>query len=137
MHEAKTISISISRPWQELYEAIWQPSFFPKWASGLSKSSLEMDGDRWKAEGPEGTVKIRFTDYNGFGVMDYYVDVGNDQEIYVPMRVIPNANGTEVLLTLFRQPEMSDEKFAADADWVERDLGTLKSLFVDCALTET
>jgi hypothetical protein len=129
MLEARTINISIGRPWRELYEAIWRPESFPKWASGLSKSSMEKDGDWWKAEGPDGPIRIRFTDHNPYGVMDHYVDVGSGSVIYVPMRVIPNGNGAEVLLTLFRQPGMCDTKFLADAEWVQRDLLALRSLF--------
>ncbi|TFW34936.1 polyketide cyclase [Massilia horti] len=129
MFEARTISVSILHPWQALYEAIYQPEFFPRWASGLAQSTLEKEGEWWKASGPEGAVKIRFTPRNDFGVMDHYVDVGADQVVYMPMRVIPNADGAEVLLTLFRLPEMTDEKFEADAAWVEKDLKVLKSLF--------
>jgi hypothetical protein len=44
------------------------------------------------------------------------------------MRAMPNGNGREVTLTLFRLPGMS-KKFVADADWVRRDLGALKALF--------
>jgi hypothetical protein len=32
------------------------------------------------------------------------------------------------MLTLFRVPGMNDEKFAADAQWVMRDLNRLKDL---------
>lgn len=128
MLEAKTISVSISCPWKTLYETIWQPEFFLKWASGLAESTLEKDGDRWLAKGPEGMVRIRFTAWNEFGVMDHYVDVGADQEVCVPMRVIPNAQGAEVLFTLYRQPGMTEEKFNVDAAWVAKDLTTLKSL---------
>jgi hypothetical protein len=35
---------------------------------------------------------------------------------------------TEVQFTLFRVPGMNDEKFAADAEWVMRDLSKLKEL---------
>src|ERR1700730_12294977 len=73
MLEARTISISINRNWNAVYEAIWTPEAFPKWASGLSKSSLVKDGEVWKAEGPEGPITIKFTDHNVFGVMDHYV----------------------------------------------------------------
>jgi hypothetical protein len=31
------------------------------------------------------------------------------------------------MLTLFRQPSMSTEKFAQDEAWVRRDLGALKA----------
>ena len=36
--------------------------------------------------------------------------------------------GAEVMLTLFRQPGMDDERFAADIRWVNRDLKALKRL---------
>jgi hypothetical protein len=71
---------------------------------------------------------IRFIDRNAFGVMDHHVDIGGGDEIYMPMRVIPNGEGAEVILTVFRQPDMSDEKFQADIEWVQRDLQALKTL---------
>jgi hypothetical protein len=131
MLEARTISISINRPWRALYEAIWRPEFFPGWASGLSKADLEQRDDHWLATGPEGPIRIRFTGHNGFGVMDHWVDAGDGREIHVPLRVVANEDGAEVLLTLFRQPGMSEAKFLADAEWVERDLRRLQSLFPD------
>ena len=44
------------------------------------------------------------------------------------MRIIPNGSGCELIFTLFRLPGASDEKFAADAEWVMRDLTALKNL---------
>ncbi|HWX49924.1 MAG TPA: polyketide cyclase [Roseomonas sp.] len=129
MLEARTISIGIERDWREVYEAIWRPEDFPKWASGLSQSPLRREGEAWVAQGPEGPVRIRFTPHNAFGVMDHHVDLGAGVEVDVPMRVIPNQRGAEVMLTLFRQPGMSDEKFAEDAAWVTRDLAALRALF--------
>lgn len=128
MLESRTISISINRNWKEVYDAVWRPEDFPKWASGLSQSPLTRDGEAWKTEGPEGAIRIRFTGRNDFGVMDHHVDLGNGTNIYVPMRIIQNDGGAEVLLTLFRQPGMSDEKFAADAEWVGRDMHALRAL---------
>lgn len=128
MLESRTISVSINRNWNEVYEAIWRPEDFPKWASGLSKSSLTKDGDAWIAEGPEGAIRISFSDHNAFGVMDHCVTLDNGTEIYVPLRVIRNGDGAEVLLTLFRQPGMTDAQFSADAEWVARDLLALKAL---------
>ena len=37
--------------------------------------------------------------------MDQFVDTAAGAEIYVPLRVLQNGDGAEVLLTLFRQPE--------------------------------
>jgi hypothetical protein len=128
MQQAKTICISIDRNWQQLYDAVWKPETFPKWASGLSNSSLVRDGEMWRADGPSGTARIRFTEHNRFGVMDHWVHLSDGQIIYVPLRIVENGSGAEVLLTLFRQPGMSDDHFAADADWVRRDLLALESI---------
>ncbi|HET8791891.1 MAG TPA: hypothetical protein VFM75_11850 [Modicisalibacter sp.] len=128
MFETQTISVSIDRPWLELYEAWWHPEAFPRWASGLSQSTLERHGERWKAEGPEGLIEIAFTAHNAFGVMDHWVDLGNGHEVYIPLRIIANGDGAEVQLTLFRQSDMSEAKFVEDQTWVKRDLLTLKDL---------
>jgi hypothetical protein len=128
MFESRIIGISIDRNWKDIYEAVWRPEDFPKWASGLSQSLLIREGDVWKAAGPEGTVYIRFTSHNAFGVMDHYVTPGNGREIYIPLRIIENGDGADVQFTLFRQPGMSDARFTADAEWVGRDLLALKAL---------
>ena len=49
-------------------------------------------------------------------------------DVHVPMRIVANERGAEVLLTLFRQPGMTDERFAADAKWINRDLARLRLL---------
>jgi hypothetical protein len=41
---------------------------------------------------------------------------------------VAKGGGCELVLTLFRQPGMSDERFAADAQWVMRDLDAAKRL---------
>jgi hypothetical protein len=128
MMSARTYSISIGHEWRALYERIWRPDFFAKWASGLAESDLRKDGDQWLADGPEGPIRIRFTPYNSYGVMDHFVDTAEGPTVYVPLRVVQNGDGAEVMLTLFRQPEMDDQRFAADAKWVNRDLRSLKTL---------
>ena len=94
---------------------------------GLGKSLKKVNGE-WVAETPEGPVKVRFTERNEFGVLDHWVYPKPGLQIYIPMRVIPNGSGCELIFTLFRLPAMSDEKFVADAEWVMRDLTSLKNL---------
>lgn len=128
MYPAYTVTQTIARNWVDLYETIWKPDFFPQWAAGLSQGPLEQTGDRWKASGPNGEVQIRFTDHNPFGVMDHYVDTGSGNEIYVPMRIIANEQGADVMITLFRDGLTSENRFAEDIAAVTRDLQTLNQL---------
>lgn len=103
--------MTIERDTLDVYNFISDPKNLPKWASGLGAA-----------------VKVRFVERNKYGVLDHYVAAGSGAEVYVPMRVFPNGEGCEVLLTVFRQPGASDEKFAEDTQWVRRDLEALKEL---------
>jgi hypothetical protein len=77
------------------------------------------------ADGPR---KIAFVRPNDLGVADHYVTVKPGQEVFVPIRVLRNGTGSEVVFTLFQLPGMSAEKFAEDARLVESDLRTLKAV---------
>ncbi len=127
IYSSRNLNISINRNVKDVYNFIAVPENFPRWASGLGKSLKQVNGE-WIAAGPDGPVKVRFSERNEFGVLDHWVSTEPGLEIYIPMRVISNGSGSELIFTLFRLPEMSDEKFAADAEWVTRDLNTLKNL---------
>jgi hypothetical protein len=111
MLPARTYSITINRNRQALYEAIWRPETFSQWASGLIEADLRQSDGGWIADGVDGPIIVHFTPYNAFGVMDHVVETGNGQSIHVPLRVVQNGDGAEVMLTLFRQPGMTDETF--------------------------
>ena len=125
--ESQVISISIQRSQRDVYDFAAQPASFARWASGLGKP-LGNEGAVWRFEGENGPVDVRFTELNAYGVLDHYVVLPDGTEIYVPLRVISNGSGAEVQLTLRRVPGMTDEKFAADAQWIARDLNKLKAL---------
>ena len=125
---ARTFSISVRQDWQTVYTRIWPPEMFGHWAAGLANSQMRPHGTVWLADGSDGPITIRFTPQNDFGVMDHFVDTGDGREIHVPLRVVQNGDGTEVMLTLYRQPGMSEERYAADIKLINRDLRSLKAL---------
>ena len=125
--EVRTLSVSIGRSAAGSYEFLSVPENFPKWASGLG-TSLRQAGSDWIAETAEGPLTACFSERNSFGVLDHSVARPNGMTVYVPLRVVAKGNGCDLVLTLFRQQEMSDEQFAADAEWVMRDLHAAKRL---------
>jgi hypothetical protein len=44
------------------------------------------------------------------------------------MHVVPNNDGSELVFTLYRRPNVSDQEFEQDAKSVEKDLAKLKTL---------
>jgi len=127
LYAVQHISVSIHRAPREVYDFASNPENLPKWATGLA-GGIKKVNDEWMAESPSGKVKIRFAERNPFGILDHDVILESGVQIHNRMRVVPNGNGSEVIFTLLRQPDMSDEKFEEDAKWVEKDLNILKGL---------
>ena len=123
----RRLSVAIDWPATETYAFLSQPENFPKWASGLA-GSLRREGDEWIAETPEGRAVVRFSEPNTHGVLDHAVTLPRGVTVYIPLRVVASGSGCELVLTLFRQPHMSDEQFAADVQWVMRDLAAAKRI---------
>lgn len=61
-------------------------------------------------------------------MLDHWVHLAPDRMVHVPLRVLANGDGSELVLSLFRQPGMSDEQFEADAQWVLHDLQAARQL---------
>jgi uncharacterized protein YndB with AHSA1/START domain len=83
--ESRTITVRIARPRRDVYDFTAVPENFPRWASGLGRSLKSVDGE-WISD--------------NFGVLDHHVDIRPGVDIYIPMRVIANGSGREVILTL-------------------------------------
>lgn len=128
MQNGHYVSMYIARPPGEAYEVASKGEKLPQWAAGLARSEIKREGDAWLMDAPFGKAKARFAERNGFGVMDHDVTLESGVTIHNPMRVVAHGEGTEVVFTLFRQPDMPDEQFAADKEAVEKDLQTLKAL---------
>jgi hypothetical protein len=128
MHNVQHISIYIDRPPAEVYAFVSNPENLPLWAEGLARSEVLQDGDEWVADAPFGKVRIKFEEQNSLGVLDHDVTLESGITVHNPMRVLPHADGSEFLFSLFRRPEMSDEQFLEDKIAVTNDLKKLKQL---------
>jgi hypothetical protein len=126
--EARHLGVTIRRSAAEVYDFASDPANLPLWAKGLAAGALTAAGGEWVGQSPAGRVRVRFAPRNTFGVLDHEVVLDSGDAVHVPLRVLPNGDGCEVVFTLFRRPGMSDAELAADAAAVERDLATLKRL---------
>jgi hypothetical protein len=124
---SKQISEWIDRRAADVYEFASDPANLPQWAPGLGNSVRSIDG-RWFVETPSGRVGFAFVERNKYGVLDHEVTLPSGEVIYNPMRVVPDGDGCEVVFSVRRRPEMSDEDFARDAGLVQADLSRLKQV---------
>jgi hypothetical protein len=130
--ESKHLSERIDLPADEVYEYASNPANVPQWAPGLASSVENVDG-KWSIETAAGRAGLAFAPRNEYGVLDHEVTMPSGETVYNPMRVIPDGTGCEVVFTLRRLPDMSDEDFARDAGLVAADLARLKQVLESAA----
>jgi hypothetical protein len=125
--KSKTMNTSIKTDPITVYDFISNLENLPRWASSTFPSIKEVSGE-WVVDTPHGQNKVMLAERNNFGILDHHVRLTSGVEVYVPMRVVKNGNGSEVMLTVFQTPEMTDEGFTKDIEKVEKDLNHLKTI---------
>src|SRR4051812_18167496 len=129
MLASEVVRVSIERPYSDVYDFLMEPLNFARWAANEGSQMEPLDGGAWLVELATGPMAIRFSPRNEFGILDYEVfPLGQSHGVVVPVRLIANGDGAELLLLWLQRPGVSDERFRSDVEWVASDLQRLKSL---------
>ena len=73
-------------------------------------------------------MQVHFVEPNSLGVLDHEVTLASGATVLNSMRVLPNDSGSELVMVLFQQPEMSTEEFERDVQAVRGDLARIKQV---------
>jgi hypothetical protein len=129
MFASEVIKVPIARPYAEVYEFLADPLNFKRWAANPDSEMEPLEGGDWLVELPAGRMAIRFAPRNTFGVLDYQVfPPGQNGGSVVPVRLIANGGGCELVLVWMQRPGIPPERFDSDIEWVRSDLTRLKTL---------
>jgi len=129
MLNSRTISFSIARPVEVVYEFLLEPTNFAKWAFVGDVAMQYLSGRDWSVETSVGPRIIRFADRNAFGVLDHFtLRYKDDLPHPFGMRVVANGEGSELIYTYFQRRDVSDAEWTSTLEWIMADLLALKSL---------
>ena len=129
MFPSKVVSLGIGRPVRVVFDFLARPENFGKWAfAGETRMEPLGDGE-WAVETSVGPRVVRFGGRNTFGILTYYSRLtAGDVPHAIPMRVMPNGEGTELIYVFYQRPGVTDEQWASVIEWVTTDLLALKSM---------
>jgi len=71
-------------------------------------------------------MTVRFVEPNSLGVLDHEVTVASGMIVLNSMRVLPNGDGSELVMVVFQSPGVSTAQFDRDVRAVTDDLARLK-----------
>lgn len=129
MLKARTLTVQIARPVEEVYAYLVNPANLAGWtAVSNGRPQPDLGPLMWLFDTPRGTALLQFTPANPFFVLDYTVHAGSEHAQAVHVRLIRNGLHTVMTHISLQQPLMTDETFASDGEWMWSDLLVLKSL---------
>jgi len=118
---SRTISITVKKKTGDAFDAILQvpPKMMPD-------AKINNDG-WWSFTGPHGQSKLKFNENKSLGILDHqYVDEESSWD--VPMRVVSNGDFSEVLITLNKPQEITDEQFDQRMSEVSEMINSMKNI---------
>lgn len=128
MTSSRHVSVCIAASAESVYAYAADPTHLPAWAAGLAQSTVQRAGDHWVADSPMGIVQVDFAPANNFGVLDHTVTLPTGEQLFNPLRVIPDGETCEVVFTVRHRTGMNEEEFEQDCQAVLADLEVLRSL---------
>ena len=128
--ETSTIAVTIEVPFEEVVSNLSNPLNHPTWAKEFFSGSVEeVADDVYRVSVPMmgGPTSFRIASTPEFGVIDLYLaPEGAPFGDPLPVRVIPNGSGADVLWTLSRPSGLPTPAWIAGVDAMRRELAALK-----------
>lgn len=126
----QTVSVTIDAAPAQVSADLMEAESHPEWGTEFFSGGAEDLGDgSWRVNIPMmgGEARMRIDGDEALGVIDMYLaPEGVPFGAPLPVRVVPNGDGADVLFTLTRFPQQTDEEWEAGVASMGRELINLK-----------
>ena len=121
MIRSRTISILVNRKTGDTFDAILNspPKMMPD-------AKMTSDG-WWSFSTPRGNAKLKFNENKSLGILDHMF-IDKESKWNVPMRIVSSGNESEVIITLIKPDELTDEQFNERMIEIEQVFGNMKKI---------
>ena len=104
MTRSRTISILVNKKTGDTFDAILScpPKMMPD-------AKMTSDG-WWSFSTPRGNALLKFNENKSLGILDHMF-IDQESKWNIPMRIVPSGNESEVIITLIKPHELTDEQF--------------------------
>jgi hypothetical protein len=130
-NETSTVTVTIDAPYEQVARELADAAHHPDWANEFfAGPARPAERDEYIAPVPMmgGDVHFRIDADTERGIFDHYLaPVGQDYGDPLPVRLIRNGDGADVLWTLSRPPGLPDEQWRIGLASMQRELHNLKA----------
>ena len=127
LRQSHVIYLPLRRSAAEVYRFLVRPQNYAEWAA-VTGPMLHLGERDWRVSTAFGERIVRFCAPNDLFVLDHAVFREGDAPVMLPMWLVPNGEGCELVFVFYRRPGISEEQFASAIEWINTDFLTLRSL---------
>ena len=131
IRETKTLTVSIDAPFRSVFDDLSDPITHPEWAVSFFHGRAERQEDgEIVANVPRmgGPVRIKVNSHLTSGVVDVFLaPEGGEYGSPIPVRLLENETGVDVLWTLSRPPGIPDTAWTEGLSSMREELQNLKA----------
>jgi hypothetical protein len=126
---SRTVTTVLDAPSERVFEFLADVANLPAWATEFARTLRLEDGRVWVTNGL-GEFLVRYDADPASGVIDIYAGPSEDALALFPTRVVGlSSSCCAFSFTMFQEPGMSDELFAAQHASLEREFANIDARF--------
>lgn len=121
-----TVSVSVAAKPEKVWSFVADLNNW-KLFSDFAKNIEQISDKEWVTHTSQGDVKI----YPKFDkkrlLLDHKVVIASGEEQFIPYRVVPNGDGSELMMTNQQTATVSDKDYQQQLRWMKEELQTIKT----------
>lgn len=128
MFRFDTISVSINAVPEKIWEFVADINNWPLFSDFASNIEKVQDGE-WIFHTSQGDVRVIEKFNRELLLLDTICIVSSGDEQFIPYRVVPNGEGSEIIMTNQQTDGVTDEEYAEQLTWMREELENIKRLW--------
>lgn len=122
-----TVSVSINAKPEKVYKFVSDLNNWKQF-SDFGRDIEQVEVGKWIFHTSQGDVTVSTHFDKQKLLLDHTCILASGEEQFIPYRVVPNGDGSELIMTNFQGKTSSDEDYAEQLKWMKDELNNIKAI---------
>lgn len=127
MFRFDTVSVSIKAKPEKVWEFVSDPNNWKQF-SDFGKDMQKVSEGEWIAHTSQGDVRVILKFDKDRLLLDQICIIPSGEKQFIPYRVVPNGEGSELIMTNQQTATVSDGDYTEQLKWMKDELNNIKKI---------
>lgn len=122
-----TVSVSINAKPEKVWEFVADLNNWPQYTD-FAKDIEQVNDTEWIFHTSQGDVRVITKFDKEKLLLDTVCIIASGEEQFIPYRVVPNGEGSEIIMTNQQTASVNNEEYAEQIKWMKEELQNIKRI---------